>query len=186
MIKELVYILILCGMFNGCTSVEPKEKNLDIEFVKEIEQPKVEEGIEVGKKAVDIVFEDIYGNSIKLSNFRGKKVILNFFATWCKYCVLEMPDLEKIYSENKNKEFEMIALNDILTEKGGKEYVEGFFEDNGYTFDLYYDSEGKAKETYKVDGLPTTIIIDENGIILNRIKGLLKEEQLREMIGKVK
>ncbi|MBQ3104427.1 MAG: redoxin domain-containing protein [Lachnospiraceae bacterium] len=129
--------------------------------------------------APDFTVYDADGNEHKLSSFEGKPVILNFWASWCGPCQMEMPDFETAYGEYGDEvHFVMVNLTD-----GGQETVEkatSFITDNGYTFPVYYDTESDAAATYGISAIPSTYFINSEGYLVARGQGALNLEALEE------
>ena len=109
----------------------------------------------------DFTVVDASGKEVKLSDFRGKPVVLNFWATWCGYCKQEMPTFEKVYQQMGNEiHFLMV---DVV---GGSETVEKakeYIENSGYTFPVYYDTQHSAAAAYGISSLPVTYFFDAEG-----------------------
>lgn len=104
---------------------------------------------------------------LKLSDYRGQMVMLNFWASWCPPCRVEMPHMETYYQEDDN--IEILAVNMTTLERGSREKVPEFVEKHGLTFPILMDEEGDVKDLYKVMVYPTTYIVNEEGIITDRI-----------------
>ena len=120
---------------------------------------------------------DQKGNTVKLSDFYGKPVLLNFWATWCPSCKVEMPDLQKAY-ETYGEEICFVMVN--LTD-GSRDTVEGvkaFLADNGYTFPVYFDTQSLAAMAYGVRSIPTTYLISAEGKILGGKSGSLSVAEI--------
>jgi thiol-disulfide isomerase/thioredoxin len=129
-------------------------------------------------KAPDFTVYDREGNSVKLSDFFGKPVIINFWATWCPYCVEEMPLFEEKYREYGEKvNFVMIDAVDGNTET--REKGEKFIEEGGFTFPVYFDTDGSAVYTYQAYSLPTSVFIDADGYIIAYQPGMLTPDMLQ-------
>jgi len=127
-------------------------------------------GIQTPKEQVeapDVVGTDPDGNPIRLTDFRGKVVFLNFWATWCIPCRLEMPAMERLYREFKGQGFIVLAVN--LQE--GPEPVRAFVQELKLTFPVVLDPKGTATMAYAVRGLPATYLIDQDQIIVGRAIG---------------
>lgn len=117
-------------------------------------------GIEKGDLAPDFTLKDVNGKTVTLSKLKGKKIILNFWATTCPYCKIEMPELNKFYQNNKN-DVVLLAI-DIGEDKST---VENYLEGKGYSFDVLLDSDAKVAMDYKVQFIPMSFFIDKDGII---------------------
>ncbi len=126
------------------------------------------EPVIAGTTSINFVTKDLDGNMRRLDEFKGKVVFLNLWATWCKPCEEEMPSMQRVYDILKDRNFEMIALS-VDTE--GPEVVRKFAERYGLTFPIFLDPKGKIKNGYKTTGVPETFIIDQNGIIAEKIWG---------------
>lgn len=118
-------------------------------------------------KAKDFTLEDLQGNKHALSDYKGRVVFLNFWATWCPPCRSEMPSMQKLYETWNKDQYVMLAV-DI---REGKETVKSFAEKNGYTFPILLDQSGKVAGAYRVQGIPATFIIDEKGQIIAEMVG---------------
>jgi len=125
--------------------------------------------------APEITLKDLAGKSVSISDFRGKPLIVNFWATWCVPCREEMPTLEKLYNERKQRGFEIILIN----AKESKQVVEKFLKENGYTFRVLLDETGEAYRQFQVFGLPTTVFIDKENVIQYSYIGQLRSAVLK-------
>lgn len=126
-------------------------------------------GLEVGKLAPDFQLQMLTGGSVKLSDFRGKRVLINFWATWCPPCRAEMPDMEKFYQE---KDIVILAVN--LTEsESNLEDVEDFSDEYKLTFPILMDTNLVAADLYAIRPIPTTYMIDSNGMINYKVFGAM-------------
>ena len=127
--------------------------------------------------APDFTVEDLDGNKYKLSDFRGKPVIVNFWASWCGPCKMEMPDFEELYKEYGDKiNFIMVNMTDGNQET--KDKASKHISDNGYTFPVYYDTETEAAYAYGVSSIPATYFIDSEGYPVVYGVGALDKETL--------
>lgn len=129
----------------------------------------------------DIKIFDSNGNEVQLSDFKGKPIIVNFWATWCGYCIQEMPDFEEAYKQHGDEVQFLIVNTDDGIEKG-----EEFIKDKGYTFPTYYDLDYNAAITYGITGIPRTIAIDKTGNILYNRSGMINAETLEGIIEMIK
>ncbi|MDC3415021.1 redoxin domain-containing protein [Aquibacillus sp. 3ASR75-11] len=121
------------------------------------------EGIQVGQIPPNFTLETLDGNKIQLSDLKGKKVFLNFWATWCPPCKQEMPEMQKFY-EKYSDEVEVIALNATGYEQNMAD-IQKFVTEGSYTFPILLDKELKVIEMYKVLTIPTTYFIGTDGKI---------------------
>lgn len=119
-----------------------------------------------GKIAQDFTLKDLNGKEISLSDYRGKIVLLNFMATWCHWCRKEMPHLQKLYDQFKDKGFVIVS---VFSDREGAKVVVPFIEESGYTFSVssgLLDPTGKVTSMYRVTGTPTSYLIDRKGKII--------------------
>ena len=116
---------------------------------------------EIGRLAPDFTLIDLKGNEVNLSDFRGKTVFINFWATWCPACRAEMPEIEAVYQEYKDKGVVVIGV-DILEPE---DVVRQFVEQGGYSWIFILDATGAVSDDYRVVAIPTSFFIDREGII---------------------
>ena len=132
-----------------------------------------------GSEAPDFTVYDIDGNPHKLSDFRGKPVLLNFWASWCGPCQMEMPDFQKYYERHGDKvNFVIVNLTD-----GQQETVESasdFIAEKGYTFPVYYDTDIDAAMKYGVSAVPVSYFIDAEGYFVAWAQGALSADMLQQ------
>jgi len=132
----------------------------------------------VGKEAEDFKLKDLNGKNVELKSLRGKVVVLDFWATWCAPCREEMPHLEKLHRELKDKGLVVVGIN---TEDA--KAARSFMKKYEYTFMTLID-DGNASVIYKIDAIPTVFVIDKEGKITSHYIGAQSEETLREAIKK--
>ena len=123
---------------------------------------------EVGKPAPGFAFPGLDGKMVRLSDHLGKVVLVNIWATWCPPCVDEMPSMEKLYQEFKDRDFEILAVS---IDADGTGVVAPFMLKYKLTFPALIDSEGSIRESYRVTGVPESFIIDQQGILVKKIIG---------------
>ena len=135
-------------------------------------------GLQVGSKAPDFTLKDLDGNSVKLSDFRGKAVLLNFFTTWCPACRAEMPDLQAAYAANAGQGFVLLAVD--LDESVVS--VSAFKQRYGLTFPILLDKGSRVANLYGVVPLPTSYFIDAKGIVRSKQASQLQPDQIKAQL----
>ena len=131
--------------------------------------------------APDFTVYDIDGNPVKLSDFWGKPVILNFWATWCGPCKAEMPALQDAYEEYGDAiQFLVVDIADGKNDTA--EAASTYIAEQGYTFPSYYDTALEAAYTYGISGIPATYFIDSEGYFVTRQLGSMTESILKQGI----
>jgi thiol-disulfide isomerase/thioredoxin len=131
--------------------------------------------------APDFVIYDEEGKEVRLSDFFGKPIVLNFWASWCGPCKMEMPDFNEKYLEmGEEIHFLMINMTDGYRET--VDIASTFIQSQGYTFPVYYDTAGNASMTYGVYSLPTTFFIDAEGHAIAQAVGAIDAETLQRGI----
>ncbi len=130
--------------------------------------------------APDFTVLDYEGNEVNLSDFKGKPVVINFWATWCYYCKEEMPDFNLAFEKYPDVEFLMINATDGYQETvaTAKKYI----EEEGFAFNVYFDTESEAVNAYYVNGFPATFFIDKDGNLVTYANGMLDYESLEKGI----
>jgi peroxiredoxin len=123
--------------------------------------------------APDFELSTLSGESIQLEDYRGKIVLLNFWATWCAPCRLEMPALQSRYEEHNGK-LAVVAINNAES----PEDVQAFVDELDLSFDILLDPQAEAQRLYQVRGYPTSFLIDADGVIRTQHIGLMTEGQL--------
>lgn len=137
-----------------------------------------------GSPAPDFTLTDISGKKVSLSELKGKVVLLNFWATWCGPCRAEMPGLNKLYQELREKGLVVLAISVDASDKPVKE----FMKDKKFSFPVLLDTDKEVSfDDYAVMGLPTTIIIDRKGLIAEKVLGEREWDtpQMKEKITKL-
>ncbi|THE14232.1 TlpA family protein disulfide reductase [Bacillus timonensis] len=142
-------------------------------------------GISDGQLAPDFTLKTINGEEMKLSAFRGKKVILNYWASWCPPCKAEMPHMQEFYEENKESNVVLLSVNLTTAEKKGSD-VAKFVEDYELTFPVMLDEKGDIGQTYQAYAIPTSYLIDTKGVVRKKIVGPMDKEMMNGLINSVK
>lgn len=172
---SLIFVgVILCGSLLYSAIKTDYETNI---------APRVTSGER--QAAPDFEMLDQQGNTVKLSDFKGKGVVLNFWASWCPYCVEEMPDFENEFlSVGEDVQFVMLNVTD-----GGRETLDlakSFIEKAGFTFPVFYDTTLEGAQAYNVSGLPVTYFIDKDGNVASQNYGRISANALRDGIELIK
>ncbi|MBS4178321.1 redoxin domain-containing protein [Lederbergia citrea] len=145
----------------------------------------ISEGLAEGDIPPDFELTTFDKEKVRLSDYKGKKVILNFWASWCGPCKAEMPHMEKFYQEKaKDLNVEIIAVNLTNSEHGLNKLdkVQKFIHDYGLTFPIPLDETGEVGDTYRTITIPTSYIIDTKGLISKKIMGPMDEEMMEKLV----
>lgn len=135
--------------------------------------------VKIGEMAPDLTVTSLDGKSVKLSSLRGKPVMLDFWATWCPPCRASLPHTQKVATLHGDK-IEVLAISDE-----DKPVIQKFMADNKYSYPAYQDASNAAATTYKVDGIPTFVIIDANGKLVFYQSGYGGDTPIDEALAKV-
>jgi peroxiredoxin len=138
-------------------------------------------GLQIGKVAPDFALQTLKGETVRLSDYRGKKVIVNFWATWCPPCRAEIPDFQKLY---ENNDVEILAVNLTATEQS-KEHVSEFVEKFGMTFPVLVDEHSFVTATYQVRAYPTSFMVDSSGRIQFVAMGAMNYDMMLREVTKM-
>ena len=121
-----------------------------------------------GYPAPEFSLYDLSGSQVGLSDFRGKVVLVNFWATWCAPCRREIPSMERLYRMRRDEGFEIVAVN---TERISASKVASFVEKYGMSFPILLNPQGDVGSRYRVRAIPTSFLLDKNGVISWKIVG---------------
>lgn len=192
--KILLMILVLSLVVGGCSKTTPEKVNEQVEETlpedKVVEEENTENATEevkedefdiaIGKESPDFTLKNLDGEEVSLSDYRGKIVLINFWATWCTWCDKEMPDLQKLDEENDDL---VVLAVDVMEDK---ETVKGYIEKGGYEFEVVLDEDGEVAKTYLVSGFPTSYFVDEEGILLGGVPGAMTYEQMNSILESIR
>lgn len=136
----------------------------------------------VGMQVEDFQLADLEGKTQSLSQYRGKVVLVNFWATWCKPCTTEMPAMQTTYDRLREKGFVVLAINELEDDAKVREHIKQY----GHTFPVLMDRDNKVANQFGVFGLPVSVFIDEKGIVQEYLKGgLLTEEKIYQTVQRI-
>ena len=158
--QRSIYILIVCLIISltACTKSDSPKKNVGSSSVA------AEKSAAPDVSVVSIA----NGSTLKLSDLKGKVVLLNFWATWCPPCREEIPSMMKLNGFMVGKPFQMVAIS---IDEGGKKDIDSFFKETGFFLPTYLDENGASSKSYGVTGVPESFIIDKQGILVKKIIG---------------
>lgn len=181
-------IIVISGMIMLSNGIKSKREAEWVENQNKVESSQnTDTNSEEDKKieALDFTLYDQYGKEHKLSDYRGKKVFLNFWATWCPPCRAEMPHIEDLYKEYEKNSKDVIILgvaSPNVGKEGDQQYIEDFLKENNYTFPVVFDDGGMLSYQYGFSSLPSTLIIDEDGYITKYIPGAMNKNTMKSLI----
>jgi peroxiredoxin len=136
----------------------------------------------VGMQAEDFRLTDLAGKEQSLSQYRGKIVLLNFWATWCKPCTTEMPAMQASFDKLHDKGFVVVAVNELEDDARVREHIKQY----GHTFPVLMDRDNKVANQFGVFGLPVSVFIDQDGRVQEYLKGgLLTEQKIEEIVARI-
>ena len=131
-------------------------------------------------KAPNFELKTVTGEKVMLSDFKGKKVFINFWTTWCPPCVKEMPTIQQFYENHvENENLVILAIN-ATDQELKSDNVKQFAHEYGISFPILLDEKGDVSISYEVLTIPTSVIIDEEGMMVEQILGPVTEEMLKE------
>ena len=184
--KKLLIGLLVLGLIGLGSAAyfhyEPvvqAEEDMNNESKKDTETVKEEEkkyGMKQNYYAPRFTLENMSGEEMTLEDFEGKFVLLNFWATWCKYCVKEMPDFQRFHEENQ-EDFAVVGID--VGE--GKQVVQNFLEQHQITYTNLLDKDRKVAQQYQVSAYPTTYILSREGKLLYMVRGMVNYETLNKV-----
>lgn len=183
-------ILMFTGKMNAVTGYLSSGAPVTVEEQKENEETadaeekqETESGL---TPAIDFILTDQYGNKHKLSDYKGKTVFLNFWATWCSPCRAEMPDIQKLYESAETEGEDALVVLGVaapnLGNEKSEEEIKAFLEENGYTYPVLMDTTGEVFMSYGVNAFPTTFMITREGEVFGYASGQLNEATMKSIV----
>ena len=165
---------------------ETKEAEAETAETEETEIEETEAEELVLPPAIDFTLKDQFGNTHTLSDYKGKTVFLNFWATWCPPCRREMPDIQNIYETYDTEGEDGLIVLGIaapnMGSEGSEEEITQFLEENGYTYPVVMDTTGEIFSAYGITSFPTTLMIDRDGNVFGYASGQLSQSMMESII----
>lgn len=177
-------ILMFTGKMNAVTGYLSSGAPVTVEETADAEEKQeTESGL---TPAIDFILTDQYGNTHKLSDYKGKTVFLNFWATWCSPCRAEMPDIQKLYESAETEGEDALVVLGVaapnLGNEKSEEEIKAFLEENGYTYPVLMDTTGEVFMSYGVNAFPTTFMITREGEVFGYASGQLNEATMKSIV----
>ena len=176
----------LSGLTSGGNTSDTAVERQSEEETETEAETETETEAETKIPAIDFTLKDQYGNTHTLSDYKGKTVFLNFWATWCGPCRAEMPDIQKIYETwDQEGEDALVVLGiaaPLMGQETSEEEIVRFLEENGYTYPVVMDTTGEIFMSYGITAFPTTFMIDREGNVFGYAAGQLNEELMTSII----
>jgi peroxiredoxin len=135
-----------------------------------------------GHPAPEFELKTLEGQTIRLSDFKGQPVLVNFWATWCGPCRAEFPDFQKAWVDNADK-LAIIAVNHTTLDQ--REQIKPFLDEFGVTFEVVLDETGDTAKAYRILGMPTSIFIDRNGIVNEVFTGPINKSYIESKLSEL-
>ncbi|MCT2536388.1 TlpA family protein disulfide reductase [Aquibacillus koreensis] len=185
----LLIVLIGIVIYNGIKPEDSSVNEVDVTGDTSVNgtaivSPNGSQGLKVGEKAIDFTLETLDGKKVTLSDYLGKKVFINFWASWCGPCRVEMPDMEK-FNQEFNEEVIVLAINATGSEFRLKD-VENFLDQGNFSFTTLLDPGDEITEKYRIVNIPTTYFIGTDGTIQEKPhSGPMTYEFMVEMKDKI-
>lgn len=186
----LIGVMMFTGKMNAVTGylsgAQASQKTQETQESQEEKEPQEPEPAEL-TDAAGFELKDQFGKIHKLSDYKGKTVFINFWATWCPPCRAEMPDIQKLYESYQSEETPEVVILGIAAPGYGQEQdeegVKAFLQENGYTYPVLMDVGGGLFEQYSIYSYPTTFMIDRDGKVFGYVSGQLTEDMMKNIIG---
>lgn len=188
MLKYTFFSVLSLMMLAACSMSKPSESSSEDEpstTQSSVEVPESNSSL-IGQKATDFSLKDMDGNTVKLSDYRGKKVYLKFWATWCGPCRKSMPELEELVND-EDRDFVIVTV--IAPGHQGEKSEEAFakwFEQQDFTsVPVLYNPSASVFRDYQVRSIPTEVFIDSDGTIQNVQVGVISNDIAKEIMSEI-
>lgn len=182
-IKYTCFSILSIALLSACSMEQSSESGMNNMSNQTMTNTTSSKHPLVGKEASDFELKDMKGNTVKLSDYRGKKVYLKFWATWCGPCRQSMPELNKLVEE-KDRDFEILTIMapGLQGEKTEEEFVKWFDQQDYKSVPVLYNPDGSAFADYQVRSIPTEVFIDSHGKIGHVQLGAISNEDAKKII----
>ena len=186
-IKYTCFSILSIALLSACSMEQSSESGMNNMSNQTMTNTTSSKHPLVGKEASDFELKDMNGNTVKLSDYKGKKVYLKFWATWCGPCRQSMPELNKLVEE-KDRDFEILTVMapGMQGEKTEEEFVEWFAQQDYPSVPVLYNPDGSAFANYQVRSIPTEVFIDSQGKIGHVQLGAISNEDAKKIISELK
>ncbi len=182
-INIIIWVVAICAVMVAAYTLYSKRQPQIIQPPAQQTQAISQSTQNTNPVAPDFTLKDLDGNDVKLSDYKGKIVILNFWAVWCKYCLIEMPDFNELNKElEKENEVVILAINSQESPEKVKEYLSS----SNIDLKVLLDQDGAVTQTYGISGFPTTFFINKDGTLYKYISGMTDKKTLLEYISEIK
>ena len=186
-IKYTCFSILSIALLSACSMEQSSESGMNNMSNQTMTNTTSSKHPLVGKEASDFELKDMKGNTVKLSHYKGKKVYLKFWATWCGPCRQSMPELNKLVEE-KDRDFEILTVMapGMQGEKTEEEFVKWFDQQDYKSVPVLYNPDGSAFADYQVRSIPTEVFIDSHGKIGHVQLGAISNEDAKKIIKELK
>lgn len=178
------FVIFLALSYFGYNFLNSKYNEKNITNKTEVNNNENSNEVEKQEKtlAKDFVVYDENLKEVKLSDYRGKAVVVNFWASWCPPCKSEMPSFNEISNKYKSNEVAILMVNLTDGQRETMSIAKQYIRDNNYNMKILFDNESHAAINYNISSIPRTVFIDKDGYIVEDHSGLITKEQLENQI----